>query len=237
MFSHRLTVLFCIAGLPTFALCSPINAELAAPTALPPGGIVTSLPNGDSSYPADPGIALLDDDIDFDFDDGLLSGVLRERVIKYSQVNEYHPYGGLYFDYELTLTSGDVVSFTAAGYEYLQVAVKQCGISNCGGSGANGELSSGATRSTAPGDDVTFYFDGNLVAGTHSANLQLLTSAGSFMDPTATLTNAAGQVFSLNIVGPAPVPEPSTWAMMALGFAGLGYMGYRRSRMVTARVA
>jgi hypothetical protein len=24
------------------------------------------------------------------------------------------------------------------------------------------------------------------------------------------------------------VPEPSTWAMMLLGFAGLGYAGYRR---------
>jgi hypothetical protein len=26
------------------------------------------------------------------------------------------------------------------------------------------------------------------------------------------------------------VPEPSTWAMTLLGFAGLGYMGYRRAR-------
>jgi hypothetical protein len=26
------------------------------------------------------------------------------------------------------------------------------------------------------------------------------------------------------------VPEPSTWAMMVLGFAGLGYLGYRRRK-------
>jgi hypothetical protein len=26
------------------------------------------------------------------------------------------------------------------------------------------------------------------------------------------------------------VPEPSSWAMMVLGFAGLGFAGYRRSR-------
>ena len=34
----------------------------------------------------------------------------------------------------------------------------------------------------------------------------------------------------------APVPEPSTWAMMILGFAGVGFMAYRRrsSAMLTA---
>ncbi len=26
------------------------------------------------------------------------------------------------------------------------------------------------------------------------------------------------------------VPEPSTWAMMVLGFAGLGYAGFRRAK-------
>ena len=26
----------------------------------------------------------------------------------------------------------------------------------------------------------------------------------------------------------APVPEPSTWAMMILGFAGVGFMAYRK---------
>ncbi len=36
---------------------------------------------------------------------------------------------------------------------------------------------------------------------------------------------------------PAPVPEPSTWAMMLLGFAGLGLLGYRRgsARASTSR--
>jgi hypothetical protein len=32
----------------------------------------------------------------------------------------------------------------------------------------------------------------------------------------------------------AGVPEPSTWAMMALGFAGLGYAGYRTRRPAAA---
>jgi hypothetical protein len=33
-----------------------------------------------------------------------------------------------------------------------------------------------------------------------------------------------------------PVPEPSTWAMMILGFCGLGFMAYRR-RGTTLRIA
>ena len=31
------------------------------------------------------------------------------------------------------------------------------------------------------------------------------------------------------------VPEPSTWAMMLLGFAGLAFAGYRRSERVLGR--
>lgn len=34
-----------------------------------------------------------------------------------------------------------------------------------------------------------------------------------------------------------PVPEPSTWAMIILGFAGLGFMGYRRKDKMALNVA
>ena len=41
------------------------------------------------------------------------------------------------------------------------------------------------------------------------------------------------QVFDVSgngtVVGPG-VPEPTTWAMMVIGFAGLGLAGYRTSR-------
>lgn len=33
------------------------------------------------------------------------------------------------------------------------------------------------------------------------------------------------------------VPEPSTWAMMALGFAGLGFVGHRSRKRTAARTA
>jgi hypothetical protein len=35
------------------------------------------------------------------------------------------------------------------------------------------------------------------------------------------------------IIATAGVPEPSTWALMLAGFAGVGLAGYRRSRKVS----
>ena len=39
------------------------------------------------------------------------------------------------------------------------------------------------------------------------------------------------------VVVTAAVPEASTWAMMLIGFAGLGYAGYRTSRKSAALAA
>jgi PEP-CTERM motif len=49
----------------------------------------------------------------------------------------------------------------------------------------------------------------------------VLTSAGD-----ATFTSVASETNA--------IPEPSTWAMMLIGFAGLGYAGYRRARAAHA---
>jgi hypothetical protein len=38
---------------------------------------------------------------------------------------------------------------------------------------------------------------------------------------------STGETAAFAILGGAPAPEPSTWAMMALGFAGLGFLGWR----------
>ncbi len=46
-------------------------------------------------------------------------------------------------------------------------------------------------------------------------------------------TAAAHMVIADAFVAVATVPEPSTWAMMIVGFAGIGFMGYRRSRKST----
>jgi hypothetical protein len=42
-----------------------------------------------------------------------------------------------------------------------------------------------------------------------------------------TVTGFGGEGELLQLLG---VPEPSTWVMMTLGFAGLAFAGYRKSR-------
>jgi hypothetical protein len=71
---------------------------------------------------------------------------------------------------------------------------------------------------------------GFIITGTLSA--ADLAAAGI----TPTETAPEGKLFTFNnafitaSAQTAAIPEPSTWAMMLLGFAGLGYAGFRRTR-------
>lgn len=56
-------------------------------------------------------------------------------------------------------------------------------------------------------------------------------AAGNFaftLDYNETFGPPAELLFTVNDVTVGAVPEPSTWAMMILGFAGVGFMAYRR---------
>jgi hypothetical protein len=56
------------------------------------------------------------------------------------------------------------------------------------------------------------------LAGETIAGMTLIPGSYTFDIPKDTITLEIG------------VPEPATWAMMLLGFAGLGLAGYRRAR-------
>jgi hypothetical protein len=77
-----------------------------------------------------------------------------------------------------------------------------------------------------------------------------ITAAG--LDIGDITTNALGQFFAADIisgttgntgaidvstVSTSSVPEPSTWAMMILGFVGVGFMAYRRKGQAAFRLA
>lgn len=95
-------------------------------------------------------------------------------------------------------------------------------------------------------DDVLVYLNGIYMGGTpgvHGASF-VPVNLGSFSgDAFLTVFYAdrarTDAVLALDLLGGtvAAVPEPSTWAMMILGFAGVGYMTYRRRKQNTALTA
>jgi len=50
---------------------------------------------------------------------------------------------------------------------------------------------------------------------------------------TLTFTDLSESWHGLTVGIASGVPEPSTWAMMILGFVGLGFMAYRRKSQPT----
>jgi PEP-CTERM motif len=58
-------------------------------------------------------------------------------------------------------------------------------------------------------------------------------SADAYVDPTFALSGQYASLYHFeglpDVASTGSVPEPSTWALALIGFAGLGYAGYRRS--------
>jgi choice-of-anchor A domain-containing protein len=83
-----------------------------------------------------------------------------------------------------------------------------------------------------------------------AANVNIKSWHGAVLAGDASVTNSSpmeGFLYAKNFTGggelhdfpfdgtlPGAVPEPSTWAMMAIGFAGLGFLGFRRRSAATA---
>ena len=97
------------------------------------------------------------------------------------------------------------------------------------GSGAN--FSSTSLSATTPGSLT--YTIGDLLVTLTDFNFKIPNDGGTGYNRVSAFSpspdslgtdNAVGE-FTLNV---AAVPEPSTWAMMILGFAGIGFMAYRR---------
>ncbi len=88
-----------------------------------------------------------------------------------------------------------------------------------------------------PGHTIGFSWapTGGLLAGQTSDLLMIDTNASRFT--TGTLAVIDSQTSDLNGYEPSAVPEAPSWAMMLLGFAGLGVAGYRGSRKSTALAA
>jgi PEP-CTERM motif len=137
---------------------------------------------------------------------------------------------------DLTLLSD---SFSGAGFDSLNLRVVVDGAGHT------------YKFSTLAGAESFFTADtlnlGTLAAGSQSIKLEYFLdyNSGTSAAPGAgfgfTYNLAAAPVAAPLDLAAAPVtggiPEPSTWAMMLIGFAGLGFAGYRRSRKGAALAA
>ena len=88
----------------------------------------------------------------------------------------------------------------------------------------------GSSQQLIIGDACNLVF--NSCSVTTGKNQAAMNITAGFADiTTATNTQTFFTSTASSIVTVAAVPEPSTWAMMILGFAGVGFMAYRRKRV------
>ncbi len=90
------------------------------------------------------------------------------------------------------------------------------------------------TGNTGIAYDGTDYYISNINSGT----ISVYGPTGNYLS-TVTLQNASlVEGLSVNFAAVLPTtPEPSTWVMMLAGFAGMGYVAYRRRGGKTAPAA
>ena len=80
------------------------------------------------------------------------------------------------------------------------------------------------------GDSFDLFIGTSIVGDFSERDLPALGAGLSWEHDLIALNNGE-EAYRLEVEGVASaVPEPSTWAMMILGFAGVGFMAYRRSR-------
>jgi hypothetical protein len=78
--------------------------------------------------------------------------------------------------------------------------------------------------------DAVTYSSGNLIEGDFT-NVTFNGTTAAFTGSTSSDYNAiGGDDIVFDVTTSAVVPEPVTWSMLMIGFAGLGFAGYRKSR-------
>ncbi|HZZ25073.1 MAG TPA: PEP-CTERM sorting domain-containing protein [Roseiarcus sp.] len=120
-----------------------------------------------------------------------------------------------------------IFSFTGSIQNFIVPTTGTYSISAAGGQGGSGEVSAGNGGFGAELSGDIF-----LTAGT---DLQIVVGGGGSSGNFDDIWGGGGGGGSFLYTG--VIPEPSTWAMMLLGFAGLGIAGYRRARAGRAMLA
>lgn len=139
--------------------------------------------------------------------------------------------------------NGALVNYTLAG----AITIGPTGDNQSASAGVSFSSTSGGTQTQLFSADTAgnFTYSSQLVAGQYyvvsmgagvnlgAGALKSTFASNATVDPTFTLTGPDAQnyelVYSEGLFYNTPaVPEPSTWAMMVLGFAGIGVVTWRR---------
>ena len=113
----------------------------------------------------------------------------------------------------------------AVGESFFMYSTVSLGLVGAAPSDCSVSLPSSISGSFDRSIDRSFSFGPVGVTGTHAGTCSF--DIGLFADGTL----LAMESDTIRVTG--GIPEPSTWAAMLIGFAALGYMGYRKKMMVT----
>jgi hypothetical protein len=127
--------------------------------------------------------------------------------------------------------TADIVAAVGAAFStYSDVSL---GLVGGAPSDCSVSLPSAITGSFSRSSSESFSLGDVGVTGTHAGTCSF--TVGLFADGALLATESDSIVVT---GGSSTVPEPSTWAMMMIGFAAFGYMGYRRkAKVATASLA
>jgi hypothetical protein len=141
-------------------------------------------------------------------------------------------YGGSYPGYvDITLTNGapfqSLQFLASSGYIDGPSIFEYQLLSNGTVVGSGSTLLTAHANAQAGGPYGNFQYLGFLGGGFDEVRLQAIFSCAAFA---CAYTALALDDIAADSADVPAVPEPSTWAMMILGFLGLGWMAYRRKR-------
>jgi hypothetical protein len=152
------------------------------------------------------------------------------------------PHSGTYF---LDLTGQSDAAFGGISQSVATVAGDTYSLSFYLGTSTLADYGSTAGITVSASDATLKSSNVFVVTGTsaHQWDLETLSFIAGAASTTITLDGTTGTHYigldDVSISGgiAGAVPEPSTWAMMILGFCGIGFMAYRKKSPTTFRLA